>query len=203
MQDRYFTVSSCSEGLYKDRGSRFLAFACPVYTENEVKDCLQKLKKQYHDARHHCYACRLGVSGELWRAVDDGEPSGTAGKPILGQLISHNLTNIAVFVVRYFGGVKLGVSGLINAYRSATVSAIQNAEIVEKEDKDTLFLEFDCLVINEVMKTLKNEHSEIARQELDMQCKMEIRIRRSLSEQLKGKLLKIDSLRVYSSDTVK
>jgi putative IMPACT (imprinted ancient) family translation regulator len=106
----YLTISSLSEGLYKEKGSRFIAFAYPVSSEEEIKQHLQELKKKYYDARHHCYAYRLGVTGELWRAVDDGEPSGTAGKPILGQLLSNNLTNIVVFVVRYFGGVKLGVS---------------------------------------------------------------------------------------------
>ncbi|MDR1896770.1 MAG: YigZ family protein [Prevotellaceae bacterium] len=194
MQDKYLTISSASEGLYKEKGSRFIAFAYPVSSEDEVKRYLQELKKKYYDARHHCYAYRLGVAGELWRAVDDGEPSGTAGKPVLGQLLSHNLTNIVVFVVRYFGGIKLGVSGLINAYRAATYDVIQNANIVEKEDKDSFSVEFNYLLMNDVMKIIKEEQPEIIKQSFDMTCKIDLRIRRSLSETLKNRLLKIDGI---------
>jgi uncharacterized YigZ family protein len=192
MLDKYLTISSPSEGLYKEKGSRFIAFAYPVYSENEIKQYLQELKKEYYDARHHCYAYRLGVTGELWRAVDDGEPSGSAGKPIMGQLLSNNLTNIVVFVVRYFGGIKLGVPGLINAYRSATADSIQNAEIVEKEDKNSFSIEFNYLVMNDIMRILKEEQPEIVKQEFDIVCRIELRIRKSLSEMLKNKFLKIN-----------
>ncbi|MDR1582458.1 MAG: YigZ family protein [Prevotellaceae bacterium] len=189
MIDKYLTISSPSEGLYKEKGSRFISFAYPVYSENEIKQYLLELKKKYYDARHHCYAYRLGVTGEVWRAVDDGEPSGSAGKPILGQLLSNNLTNIVVFVVRYFGGIKLGVPGLINAYRSATADSILNAEIVEQEDKDSFSIEFDYPVMNEVMKIIKEEQPEIVKQEFGTVCHIELRIRRSLSETLKTKLI--------------
>ncbi|MDR1130462.1 MAG: YigZ family protein [Prevotellaceae bacterium] len=190
MLDRYRTISSLSEGLYKEKGSRFIAFACPVCSENEVKLHLLELKKKYYDAKHHCYAYRLGLTGELWRAVDDGEPSGSAGKPILGQLLSNNLTNIVVFVVRYFGGVKLGVPGLINAYRSATADSIQNAEIIEKEDKVGFFVEFNYLAMNEVMKIIKDEHLETVKQEFEMICRIELQVRRSLFEMIKDKFSK-------------
>jgi uncharacterized YigZ family protein len=192
----YLSISSPSEGLYKEKGSRFIAFAYPVFSESEVKQHLNELKKKYYDARHHCYAYRLGVDGEQWRAVDDGEPSSSAGKPILGQLLSNNLTNIVVFVVRYFGGIKLGVPGLINAYRSATADAILNAEIVEKEDKDSFAIEFNYTAMNDVMKIIKDEHPEIVKQEFEMICRIELRIRRSLSETLKDKFAKIESLKI-------
>ncbi|MDR2383048.1 MAG: YigZ family protein, partial [Prevotellaceae bacterium] len=193
MVDIYFTISAPSEGLYKDRGSRFISFAYPVYSETEIKQYLHELKKKYYDARHHCYACRLGVTGELWRAADDGEPSGSAGKPILGQLLSNNLTNIVVFVVRYFGGIKLGVPGLINAYRSASSDAIRNATIIEMEDKDGFSIEFNYLATNSVMKIIKEEQPEIVKQEFDTVCRIDLRIRRSLSESLKNKLLLIEN----------
>jgi uncharacterized YigZ family protein len=164
-----------------------------VCSEDEIKQYLHKLKKEYHDARHHCYAYRLGVSGELWRAVDDGEPSGSAGKPVLGQLLSNNLTNIVVFVVRYFGGVKLGVPGLINAYRSATADAIHNANIIEMEDKDSFSVEFDYPAMNSVMKIIKEEQPEIVKQEFDNVCRIDLRIRRNLSESLKNKLILIEN----------
>jgi uncharacterized YigZ family protein len=188
------TISSGSEGLYKEKGSRFISFAYPVTSEEEVKQHLQELKKKYYDARHHCYAYRLGVTGESWRAVDDGEPSGTAGKPILGQLLSNNLTNIVVFVVRYFGGVKLGVPGLISAYRSATADSIQNAEIIEEEDKAGFSIGFDYPVMNDVMKIIKEEQPEIVRQEFEIVCRIDLRIRRNRFEILKNKLLKIESV---------
>jgi uncharacterized YigZ family protein len=199
MIDKYLTISSFSEGLYKEKGSRFIAFAYPVCSETEVKQYLQELKKKYYDARHHCYAYRLGVAGESWRVTDDGEPSGSAGKPILGQLLSNNLTNIAVFVVRYFGGVKLGVPGLINAYRSATADSIQNAEIIEKEDKADFSIEFGYQVMNDVMKIIKDEHPEVVKQEFDIICRIELQIRRNLYEMLKNKFLKIESVAVVES----
>jgi uncharacterized YigZ family protein len=190
MIDKYLTISAPSEGLYKEKGSRFIAFAYPVDSEGEIKQYLDELKKKYYDARHHCYAYRLGVTGELWRAVDDGEPAGSAGRPVLGQLLSNNLTNIVVFVVRYFGGIKLGVPGLINAYRSATADAILNAEIIEKEDKDKFVIEFSYLTMNDVMKIVKDSQPEIVKQEFEIVCRIELKIRRSLSESLKNRFTK-------------
>jgi len=194
MHDKYLTISLPSEGLYKEKGSKFIAFACPVCSEEEIKQHQQRLKKEYYDARHHCFAYRLGVNGEIWRAVDDGEPSGTGGKPILGQLLSYNVTNVVIFVVRYFGGIKLGVAGLINAYKAAAIDSLQNAEIVEKEDKDNIFITFDYIVMNDVMKVIKDEQPEIAEQQFEMICKMQLLIRKGLAEALRNKLLKIESL---------
>jgi uncharacterized YigZ family protein len=199
MIDKYLTISSTSEGLYKEKGSRFIAFARPVYSETEVKQYLNTLKKEYYDARHHCYAYRLGVTGEQWRAVDDGEPSGSAGKPILGQLLSNNLTNIVIFVIRYFGGIKLGIPGLINAYRSASADAIRNAEIIEKEDKDNFSIEFSYLAMNDVMKIIKEEQPEIVKQNFEIMCRIELRIRRSLSDALKRKFTTIENLAIMDN----
>jgi uncharacterized YigZ family protein len=128
----YFTIKEASQGVFKDRGSKFLACAFTVIAENEIKEHLSALRKEHPSARHHCYAWRLGAGKEAWRANDDGEPSGTAGKPILGQIQSYDLTNVLIVVVRYFGGTLLGASGLINAYKSAAADAIKNAVIEEK-----------------------------------------------------------------------
>lgn len=128
--DEYLTISKPSEGLFKDRGSKFLAFAYPVSSEDEIKEIQEHLRSEYHDARHHCYAYMLGKDKNVFRANDDGEPSSTAGKPILGQIKSYDLTNILIVVIRYFGGTKLGVSGLINAYKTAAEEALKNAKII-------------------------------------------------------------------------
>ncbi|MDR0385901.1 MAG: YigZ family protein [Prevotellaceae bacterium] len=191
MADKYLTISSPSEGLYKEKGSRFIALAYPACSETEIKQHLNELKSKYHDARHHCYAYRLGVTGDVWRAVDDGEPSGSAGKPVLGQLLSNNLTNTVIFVVRYFGGIKLGVPGLINAYRTAAASSISNARIVEQENKDRFAVVFDCSAMHDVMKALKDKQAEISMHEFEITCRIELLIRQSLSDTLKNKLANI------------
>ena len=129
--DSYRTIKTLSQGLYKDKGSKFMAFAYPVSEQESIKPIIDDIKKTYHDARHHCYAYMIGYQRQIWRANDDGEPSGTAGKPILGQINSAELTNILIVVIRYFGGILLGTSGLINAYKCAAADAISNAEIVE------------------------------------------------------------------------
>ncbi|MDR2424028.1 MAG: YigZ family protein [Prevotellaceae bacterium] len=188
MTDEYLTIAAPSQGLYREKGSRFIAFAHPVVAENDIKQILHELKRKYHDARHICYAFRLGAAGDVHRAVDDGEPSGTAGKPILGQLLSNNITNVAVFVVRYFGGVKLGVSGLINAYRAATADALANTEIIAAEDCARFTVLFDYAQINSVMQTLKDEQASIETQNFDLNCSIQLHIRKSKAETLKNKL---------------
>ena len=196
IDDIYKTIASPSRGIYKDKGSKFLAFAYPVISENEVRNILLELKKDYYDARHHCYAYRLGADGSAWRANDDGEPSSSAGKPILGQLLSMELTNVVVFVIRYFGGIKLGVPGLIFAYRAATADALSNAQIIEKTD-DTLFsLQFSYAVMNDIMKLIKDEQPEIINQNFDLSCNITLSIRKSKAEILKEKLLKIESVEI-------
>lgn len=194
--DTYKTIEDTSEGFYSDKGSKFFAFAYPVRTEDEIKALLNDLKKRYYDARHHCYAYRLGVEGELWRAVDDGEPSSSAGKPILGQLLSNNLTFLVVFVVRYFGGIKLGVPGLIHAYKTATIDAINNSIVVEKQDCELFKLNFDYSAMNEVMKIIKEDEPEVFDRQFDLNCSLKIAIRRKEADNLKGKFLKINTVKI-------
>ncbi len=155
--DNFKTIIAPAEGLFKDKGSKFIAYAFPVETEEEVKDYLQIVKKEHFDARHHCYAYILGPDKEKFRMNDDGEPSSTAGRPIYGQLLSFQVTNIVVIVVRYFGGTKLGVSGLINAYKMATKDALENANIVQKEVEFDCSITFDYLMLNKMMKILKTD----------------------------------------------
>lgn len=156
ISDTYFSISAPSEGLFKDKGSRFLAFATPVESEAEVKALTERLRKEYHDARHCCVAYRIGLDGSIWRASDDGEPAGSAGRPILGQIDSAGLSDVAVAVVRYFGGIKLGVPGLINAYRSATADALAAATRIEKVAGRWFRLEFGYDALPQVMKAVKD-----------------------------------------------
>ena len=157
----YTTIAAPSEGLYKEKGSKFLAFAYPVSTEDEIKNLLQDLRKKFFDARHHCYAYRLGPDGATWRANDNGEPSSTAGKPIFGQLISFGLSDVLVVVIRYFGGIKLGVSGLINAYRTAARDALEHAQTVEKQVRENITLEYTYEQTNAVMKAIRDLQAEV------------------------------------------
>lgn len=177
ISDCYLSISEPSSGIYKDKGSKFLAFAYPVRCETEIKDIISRIKKEYYDARHHCYAYRLGYKGDIWRFNDDGEPSSTAGKPIYGQLLSNRLSDILVVVVRYFGGIKLGVPGLIKAYKSAAQDAIAQAQIIEKTATENITFRFYYENMNSVMKILKDMNTEIIRQDFDNECIMEISVR--------------------------
>ena len=183
MSDIYKSISSRGEGLYKDNGSRFIAFAIPVETEEEVKELVAGFRKEYHDARHHCYAYRLGAGGENWRSSDDGEPSGTAGRPILGQIDSAGLSDILVVVVRYFGGIKLGVPGLIKAYKSATADALSNAPVCEKIAGSWYRVGFSYDAMPQVMKMVKDLDLPQRSREFGQECTMELRVRRSLEEE--------------------
>ena len=174
--DRYRSIEAPSTGVYKDNGSKFLAFAYPVETEEQAKEHIAALRKEYFDARHHCYAWRIGLEGALWRANDDGEPSSTAGRPILGQLLSAELSDILVVVVRYFGGVKLGVPGLIKAYKTATAEAIAAARIVEKTACATCRIGFDYSRMNDVMKIVKDWNLRILSQQFENDCEITVRV---------------------------
>ncbi|HAH25590.1 MAG TPA: YigZ family protein [Prolixibacteraceae bacterium] len=196
MEDTYKTIEKPSEGLFKDKGSRFLSFAFPVNSEEEIREIVHSIKKEHHSARHHCYAWRLGAEKLLFRVNDDGEPSSTGGKPILGQIQSFDLTNILIVVVRYFGGTLLGVSGLINAYRTAALDAINQSEIVEKQVEKNLLIEFDYSVMNEVMKVFKDEKLVQIDPLFDLNCKIKTHIRLSESDRIEQGLLKIESVRV-------
>lgn len=177
--DSYKSISNPSTGIYKELGSKFLSFAYPVSSEEEINSILSELRKSHFDAKHHCYAYRLGISGETWRANDDGEPSFSAGKPILGQLLSNDLSDVLVVVVRYFGGTKLGIPGLIRAYKSATADAINNGEIVEKIACTEINISFEYLLMNMVMKIIKEMSASIIQQQFDNLCEIRISIRQS------------------------
>ena len=193
--DTYLTIEAPAEGIFKDKGSKFLAFAYPVSTEDEVKFYLEVLRKDHHSARHHCWAYRLGKDGELWRANDDGEPSNSAGKPILGQLQSKCLSNVAVIVVRYFGGTLLGVSGLIQAYKEATADALANAKIIEVQVEAEHTVTFPFEAMNEVMKILKDKSAKIISQTYENACSIGFRIRKMNEEHVIKSLQKIDDVK--------
>lgn len=194
--DSYQTIAGKSEGLYKDRGSKFLYFAFRVQDEDEIKTELAALRKTYFDASHHCYAWILGKSGAHFRANDDGEPNHSAGDPILGQIRSHQLTNILIVVVRYFGGTKLGVSGLIQAYRASASLAIEANEIIQEWVKVRLEIVFPYSAMNEVMKVVKSHSLEILSQKMELDCAMTLSFREGLSEPVLEKLNEIEQLRI-------
>lgn len=193
--DSYKTIKQISEGTYSEKRSKFLAFAVPVTSVDEVKQKVAEYQKKYYDARHVCYAYMLGAERTEFRANDNGEPSGTAGKSILGQINSNELTDVLIVVVRYFGGIKLGTSGLIVAYKAAAAEAIAAAEVVEKTvDEDVTFL-FEYPFMNDVMRIVKEESPAIIDQGYDTDCSMTLRIRKGLMPRLKARLEKVSTLR--------
>jgi uncharacterized YigZ family protein len=194
MDDSYKTLESPAEGTYREKGSRFIAFGFPVQNEEEIRNILASLRKKYHDARHHCYAYRLGPTGESYRVNDDGEPSGTAGKPIYGQILSNNLTHVLVVVVRYFGGTLLGTGGLITAYRSATAEMISHARVIVRfvEVKVRLLFPYDML--NTVMKILKEESLAPGESDYNTICTLEVKVRASSFDKLTGRVKMVAGL---------
>ncbi len=191
--DTYKSIAAPSEGLFKDNGSRFIASAWPVGSEAEVKAVVDGLKKKYHDARHHCFAYRLGLDGARFRANDDGEPSGSAGRPILGQIDSAGLSDVLVVVVRYFGGIKLGIPGLIRAYKTSTADALANAQVVEKVAGETWRLEFGYLSMNAVMKVVKDLGLPQSGQSFGESCRMDVRVRLSAEKDFLARISEIDA----------
>ena len=179
IKDTYASIAGSSDGLFKDNGSRFIAQAYPVESEEEVKEIVGSLKKEYHDARHHCFAYRLGLDGSRWRANDDGEPSGSAGRPILGQIDAAGLSDILVVVIRYFGGIKLGIPGLIRAYKTSTADALAQATVVEKVAGKDYRLSFPYLSMNAVMKVVKDMSLPQKDQYFAERCSMLLRVRLS------------------------
>ena len=196
MDDTYRTIRDLSEGYYTEKRSRFLSFPLPVRTPDEVKTQLDIYRKKYYDARHVCWAYRLGPDRTTFRANDDGEPSSTAGKPILGQINSNNLTDILIIVVRYFGGIELGTSGLIVAYRTAAAEAIAAAHIEERTVDETIIITFEYPHLNSVMRIVKEDNPDVLAQSFELTCEMTLRIRQSRMDALKSRLLKVDSLRI-------
>ncbi len=196
MKEFYNTIEEKSTGIYKEKGSKFIAIAVPVSSVDGAMDMLSAIRKEYHDARHHCYAYRIGFEGEEYRINDDGEPSGTAGKPIYGQLLSFDLTNILVVVVRYFGGTKLGVSGLIRAYKSATLDALQQATIKKKTIVDVYELLFPYDMMNTVMKWIKDEQLDVRERDFNLDCKMVLSVKKSQSESFRKKIENTKKLKI-------
>jgi len=196
MSDTYKTIIAPTEGIYKEKGSKFLSFAIPVSSADEVKEIVKNYRKEYYDSRHVCYAYMLGADRKEFRANDDGEPSGTAGRPILGQINSRELTNILVIVVRYFGGILLGTGGLVVAYKEATTDALDQAEVVEKTVDETIYIVFDYVLMNEVMRIIKDTNAQISSQNFEDQCAMQLSIRKQDADLLSSKLDKLYGLHI-------
>lgn len=193
--DTYHTIEKPAEGIFRDRGSKFLAYAYPVINESELKSQLSILKSEHPKANHHCWAMRLTPDRSVFRLNDDGEPSGTAGRPILNTLLSQNLTNVAVVVVRYFGGTLLGVPGLINAYKTAAEDALKQATIIEKTVNDVYTISFDYLRMNDVMRTIKDDNLTVVEQSFDNNCSITVAIRQMQVNQAMAKLNKLEGVK--------
>ncbi len=192
--DTYLTIEKPAEAIFRDRGSKFLAFAYPINRESDIKPILAQLKTEHPKANHHCWAMRLGIDRSVFRINDDGEPSGTAGRPILNTLLSRNLTNILVVVVRYFGGTLLGVPGLINAYKTATEEALNSAKTIEKTLNDIYTIRFEYPQMNDVMKVIKDDELEVIEQHLDNTCFVRVGIRKMQVNRSVEKLEKIGGI---------
>ena len=199
MTDSYLTITDRSTGEYSEKRSKFLAFAFHVESTDEVKSLVQQYSKEYYDARHVCYAYMLGYQREHFRAVDNGEPSGTAGKPIFGQINKFELTNVLVIVVRYFGGIKLGTSGLTNAYKLATSEALQNANIEERTIDTKIKVTFEYPQMNDVMRVIKDLNPTILSQQMDVNCVFKLSIRQSEAEMLTSRLEKTSGVKIESN----
>ncbi|ETZ22468.1 YigZ family protein [Pedobacter sp. V48] len=193
--DTYKTISAASEGIFRDKGSKFIAYAYPIRSDEEVKNLLQNLRSEHPKARHFCWALRLSPDRSIFRIQDDGEPSGTAGRPILNTLLSAEITNILIVVVRYFGGTLLGVPGLINAYKTAAAEAIKEANVIEKTVNDIYEITFDYLVMNDVMRLMKDEQLNILDQNFDNSCVIKFEVRKAHLNTVLGKLDKIENLK--------
>ncbi|GAB1419908.1 YigZ family protein [Bacteroidales bacterium] len=200
--DTYNIITASGEGLYKEKGSKFIAIALAVQSEDEIREVLLQIKKKHFDARHHCYAWVLGTDKSQFRANDDGEPSGSAGKPILNQIYSADLTNILVIVVRYFGGIKLGVSGLVNAYKTAAREAIAHAPRQERTVDNVYLLKFEYPLINEVMRVLREEDIQPATSRFELSCEIEFFCRISLCDNVLKKLKKIFGVEIIFIKTI-
>ncbi|KQC00922.1 YigZ family protein [Pedobacter sp. Hv1] len=194
--DTYQTIATISEGIFRDKGSKFIGYAYPIKSEQEVKNIIAKLKAEHGKARHFCWAIRLTPDRNVFKLNDDGEPSGTAGRPILNTLLSADVTNVLVVVVRYFGGTLLGVPGLINAYKTATVEALQANTIIAKTVNDVYEINFDYLEMNPIMRIMKEEQLEMIKQEFDTQCAIQFEIRKANLNTVLGKLEKIEGAKI-------
>jgi uncharacterized YigZ family protein len=195
-RDTFRTIESPSEGIFRDKGSKFIGYIYPIAADSEVKPLLQQLRAEHPKARHYCWAYRLGLDAGNFRINDDGEPSGTAGRPILNSLLSATLTNVLVVVVRYFGGTLLGVPGLINAYKAATVEAINNSIIVEKTENIVFNVRCPYLQLNAVMRIIKETELIVRSQTFDLECNFELEVRKATADLLQSKLLQVDQIKI-------
>lgn len=200
MQDTYLTIEAPGEGIYKEKMSRFLSFAVPVVSVDEALAYVEQYRKEYYDARHVCWAYMIGADRKCFRSNDNGEPSGTAGKPILGQINSANLTDILIVVVRYFGGIKLGTGGLIVAYRTAASEAIAACNIVERLIEDCVKIHFEYPLMNEVMRIVKEEQAAVVAQSFEMDCEMTLRLRRMAMPRLRERLENLRGVAIFPDD---
>ncbi|MEI7662809.1 MAG: YigZ family protein [Bacteroidota bacterium] len=196
--DSFLSVTGESRGVYREKASKFIAVALPVTSEEEVKTSLEELRKSYHDANHHCYAYRLGFENPSYRTNDDGEPSGSAGKPIYGQILSTGLSDILVVVIRYFGGTKLGIPGLIHAYRTAAREALDQATIVEKLIQVCFRVTFDYPLMNEIMRILKEDGVKITDQKSEANCEIEFLVRKSQAGRIETRILRLRNVKIVS-----
>jgi uncharacterized YigZ family protein len=197
--DTYKTIAQPVESVFRDRGSKFLGFAYPVTSDNDIKAIVAHLKSEHPKANHHCWAIRLGIDRSVFRVNDDGEPSGTAGRPILNTLLSRNITNVLVVVVRYFGGTLLGVPGLINAYKTATEMALDTAQVIEKTVNDIYTITFDYVHMNDVMRIIKDDQLQILEQVSELNCQIKFSVRKTQVEQVMSKLNKVSGVKaVYN-----
>lgn len=200
--DTYKIISTCGEGLYKEKGSKFIAETFVVTSEDEAKAAVASVKKKYFDARHHCYAYMIGPDKKTFRSSDDGEPSGTAGKPILNQILSTDVTNLCIVVTRYFGGIKLGTSGLINAYKTAAREALDNSTIVEKTINEIYSLEFEYPLMNEVMRILKDEELEQLNPRFELDCYLEFSTRKNDAPRIEEKFRNLFGVKISHVKTI-
>ncbi len=203
MKTTYKTIEKEGRSLFREKGSRFIGLVLPVEKQGNIKEILEKYRKDYHDARHHCYSYRLGYQGEEWRINDDGEPSGSAGKPIFGQLLSYSLTNTLAIVIRYFGGTKLGISGLINAYRTTTRDAILDTCIIEKEITVDLLISFEYESMNLVMRVIKEENLSIVGNDFGLNCEIHCRIPVKSLPKIQDIFNRINDLNVAKNESIK
>ena len=200
--DSYKTIEDTAEGIFRDKGSKFLAYAYPIRSEDEVKSIILKLKAEHGKANHFCYAYRLTPDRSVFRVNDDGEPSGTAGRPILNCLLSEDLINILVVVVRYFGGTLLGVPGLISAYKNASLEAIKESKIITKTVNDVYEVYFDYLQMNDIMKLVKDENLQVLAQQFDTHCNLKFEVRKSHLNQVLGRFDKIEHVKLKYLQTI-
>ncbi len=198
----YKTISKISEGIYREKGSKFIGLCYPVESDKDTKEIIANIQKEYHDARHHCYAYRLYFDKSVYRINDDGEPSGTAGKPIYGQILSNDLTNVLIIVVRYFGGVKLGVGGLINAYKTAAAEAISNNIVVSKKIKNIYNINFQYPQMNNIMNLLKSNYVEIIENNFFDECNITFSINKSESDKIVEVIKKIENTKIQFLKTI-